>query len=118
VEEGPPEGILGGAIVIGYPEGQYDYLAYMAIRPEFRYQVGLLHRSSARPHHGTALLHYVYEVMRGRINPARPQQRLMIEPVSDAALRFYLRALPVNEYPLRFYEPDRVILVAYDGLSL
>jgi len=26
--------------------------------------------------------------------------------------------LPANEYPLKFYEEDRVITVAYDGFML
>ncbi|MFT4111082.1 hypothetical protein [Propionicimonas sp.] len=117
-EERAPQGVIGGAIVMGYPEGQYDYLAYLAIRPEFRRRGGLLHRSAVRPHHGTALLHDLYDVMRRRITPALSQQHLMIEPASEAALRFYLSALPVNEYPLKYYEPDRMILVAYDGLAL
>ena len=112
-----PQGILGGAIVMSYPEDQYDYLAYIAVHPAYRYRRRLF-ASSPPPHHGTELLRYVYEVMRSRVSPARPQRRLMIEPAGDAALRFYLRALPTNEYPLKFYEPDRIISVGYDGLAL
>jgi hypothetical protein len=26
--------------------------------------------------------------------------------------------LPSNEYPLKFYEPDRVLSVGYDGFAL
>lgn len=37
---------------------------------------------------------------------------------SDAALRFYLRALPANDYPVKIHEPDGVISVGYDGLVL
>ncbi|MDQ7993545.1 MAG: hypothetical protein AAGC63_00980 [Propionicimonas sp.] len=113
-----PEGIVGGAIVMSYPEDQYDYLAYIAVRPEYRRQGGLLRRPGGRPHHGTDLVRYVYDVMHNRVTAARPQRHLMIEPAGDGALRFYLHALPTNEYPLRFYEPDRVILVGYDGLAL
>jgi hypothetical protein len=118
VEEGdPPEGILGGAIVMSYPEDQYDYLAYIAIHPEYRHRRRLFARSG-EPHHGTELLRYVYDVMRRRVSPSRLQRYLMIEPAGDAALRFYVRALPSNEYPVKFYEPDRVISVGYDGLAL
>ena len=56
--------------------------------------------------------------MRGRVNASRLQRYLMIEPAGNDALRFYFRALPSNEYPLKFYEPDRVISVGYDGLAL
>jgi hypothetical protein len=117
VEGDPPEGIIGGAIVMSYPEDQYDYLAYIAIHPEYRHQKRLFRRGSD-PHHGTELMHYVYEVMRGRVSGSRLQRYLMIEPAGNDALRFYFRALPSNEYPLKFYEPDRVISVGYDGLAL
>ena len=115
---GPPEGILGGAIVMSYPEDQYDYLAYIAIHPEYRYQRRLFLSGSERPHHGTELLHYVYDVMRSRVSASRLQRYLMIEPAGEAALRFYLRAMPTNEYPLKFYEDDRIISVGYDGFAL
>lgn len=117
VEGAPAEGILGGAIVMSYPEDQYDYLAYIAILPEYRSQRGLFRRSGG-PHHGTQLLHYVYDVMRRRVSASRPQRYLMIEPAGDAALRFYLRSLPSNEYPLKFYDDDRIISVGYDGFAL
>jgi len=116
-EGDPPEGIVGGAIVMSYTEDQYDYLAYIAIHPEYRYQRRLFRRS-IEPHHGTELLRYVYDEMRGRVGVSRLQRRLIIEPAGDAALRFYLRAMPTNEYPLKFYEADRVISVSYDGLAL
>lgn len=113
-----PEGVIGGAIVMSYPEAQYDYLAYIAIRPEYRRPGGFLRRNAPRPHHGTELLRCVYDVMRGRIGATRLQQYLMIEPSSEDAMMFYLRALPVNEYPLKFFSEDRIILVAYDGYTL
>ncbi|MGV8910388.1 MAG: hypothetical protein ACOH1Y_15505 [Propionicimonas sp.] len=113
----PAEGILGGAIVMSYPEDQYDYLAYIAIHPDYRYQKRLFRRPVS-PHHGTELLHYVYDVMRSRVSASRLQRYLMIEPAGNDALRFYLRAMPTNEYPLKFYEEDRVISVGYDGFAL
>ena len=113
----PAEGIVGGAIVMSYPEDQYDYLAYIAIHPGYRYQRRLFRRSVA-PHHGTELLHYVYDVMRDRVSASRLQRYLMIEPAGNEALRFYLRAMPTNEYPLKFFEEDRVISVGYDGFAL
>jgi hypothetical protein len=113
----PAEGILGGAIVMSYPEDQYDYLAYIAIHPDYRYHRRLFARGG-EPHHGTELLHHVYDVMRNRVSDSRLQRYLMIEPAGDAALKFYLRALPSNEFPLRFHEPDRVISVGYDGFAL
>jgi len=113
----PAEGILGGAIVMSYPEDQYDYLAYIAIHPEYRYQRRLFRRAVA-PRHGTELLHYVYDVMRDRVSASRLQRYLMIEPAGNEALRFYLSAMPTNEYPLKFYEEDRVISVGYDGFAL
>lgn len=116
-EGDPPQGILGGAIVMSYPEDQYDYLAYIAILPEYRSQKRLFSRTRA-PHHGTRLLHSVYEVMRRQVSAARPQRYLMIEPAGDAAWRFYRRALPPNVYPVRFYEDERIISVGYDGLAL
>lgn len=112
-----PEGILGGAIVMSYPEDQYDYLAYIAVHPDHRYRRRLFGRSG-EPHHGTALLHDVYDVMRNRVSASRLQRYLMIEPAGEDALRFYLRALPANVYPVKFHEPDRVISVGYDGLAL
>lgn len=117
VEGGPAEGILGGAIVMSYPEDQYDYLAYIAILPEYRHHRRLFPRAGD-PHHGTQLLRYVYDVMRSRVNPSRLQRYLMIEPAGDAALRFYRRALPSSEYPLKFHEEDRIISVGYDGFAL
>lgn len=114
----PAEGILGGAIVMSYPEDQYDYLAYLAIHPEHRYQRRLFPRGGAPLHHGTELLRYVYDVMRSRVSTSRLQRYLMIEPAGEAALRFYFRALPSHEYPLRFFEDDRVISVGYDGFTL
>ncbi len=39
-EGGPAQGILGGAIVMSYPQEQYDYLAYIAVLPEYRRQGG------------------------------------------------------------------------------
>lgn len=116
-EGGPAEGIMGGAIVMSYPEDQYDYLAYIAIHPEYRNQRRLF-RSGREPHHGTELLRSVYDVMRSRVSASRLQRYLMIEPAGTEALRFYLRAMPSNEYPLKFYEPDRVISVGYDGFAL
>ncbi len=113
-----PEGVIGGAIVMSYPEAQYDYLAYIAIRPDYRRQRAFLRHNAPRPHHGTALLHSVYDVMRGRIGATRLQQYLMIEPSSEEAMKFYLRALPVNDYPLKFFSEDRIILVGYDGFTL
>lgn len=115
---GPAEGILGGAIVMSYPEDQYDYLAYIAIHPEYRYRRRLFLSGSEPPHHGTELLHYIYDVMRSRVSASRLQRYLMIEPAGEAALRFYLRAMPSNEYPLKFYEDDRIISVGYDGFAL
>lgn len=114
----PAEGILGGAIVMSYPEDQYDYLAYIAIHPEYRYQRRLFLRGGEPLHHGTELLHYVYDVMRGRVSTSRLQRYLMIEPAGEAALRFYLRAMPSNEYPLKFFEDDYIISVGYDGFTL
>ena len=114
----PAEGILGGAIVMSYPEDQYDYLAYIAIHPEYRYHRRLFLKGGEPLHHGTELLHHVYEVMRSRVSASRLQRYLMIEPAGDAALRFYLRAMPSNEYPLKFFEDDRIISVGYDGFSL
>ncbi len=116
-EDVPPEGIVGAAIVMSYPEDQYDYLAYFAIHPQFRFRRRLFARGG-EPHHGTELLHYVYDVMRDRVGPSRLQRYLMIEPAGEDALRFYLRALPANEYPLRFSTEDRVLAVGYDGFAL
>lgn len=116
-EAGPAEGIVGGAIVMSYPVEQYDYLAYLAVLPEHRRRGGLLRRAG-RPHHGTHLMHYLYEVMRNRVTASRPQRYLMIEPAGEAALKFYLKALPTNEYPLKFYEDERIITLAYDSLAL
>ncbi len=113
----PPEGIVGAAIVMSYPEDQYDYLAYLAVHPDHRHRRRLFPRGG-EPHHGTELLHHVYEVMRGRVSNSRLQSYLMIEPAGDAALAFYLRALAPNEYPLRFHAEDRVIAVGYDGFAL
>lgn len=113
----PAEGIVGGAIVMSYLADQYDYLAYIAIHPEYRSKMKLFGRAG-EPHHGTHLLHYVYDVMRDQVSPARMQRYLMIEPAGDPALKFYLRAMPANEYPLKFYEEDRVISVGYDGFAL
>ncbi|MFZ0530722.1 MAG: hypothetical protein WAL91_09315, partial [Propionicimonas sp.] len=73
---------------------------------------------SVEPHHGTELLHYVYDVMRNRVSGSWLQRHLIIEPAGDLALRFYLRALPANEYPLKFFEADRVLSVSYDGFTL
>ena len=116
-EDELPQGVIGGAIVMGYPEEQYDYLAYIAIHPSLRYRRRLFSRIE-QPHHGTELLHDIYDVMRSRVGPSRPQRYLMIEPSGDGPLRFYLRALPANEYPVKFDEEDRVLSVGYDGLSL
>lgn len=114
---GLAEGILGGAIVMSYPADQYDYLAYIAIHPDYRHHRRFFGGGQG-PHHGTALLHEVYEVMRGRVGPDRLQRYLIIEPAGDDALRFYLRALPANLYPVRFDPVERVLTVGYDGLAL
>ncbi|PFG17327.1 hypothetical protein ATK74_1894 [Propionicimonas paludicola] len=111
------EGVIGGAIVMSYPEDQYDYLAYIAIHPAFRHRRRFFPRAND-PHHGSELLHYVYDVMHSRVSPERMQRCLMIEPAGDDALRFYLKALPTNEYPVRFDPEERVFAVAYDGLTL
>jgi len=116
-EGDPPEGIVGGAIVMSYPQDQYDFLAYFAIHPAHRNQRRLFSRGG-EPRHGTELLHYLYDVMRGRVGPSRMQRYLMIEPASEGALKFYLRALPANEYPLKHYEAEHLISVGYDGLML
>ena len=115
--DGLAEGIVGAAIVMSYPVEQYDYLAYLAIHPAYRNRRRIFPRG-AKPHHGTHLLRYLYEVMRNQVSPSWMQRYLMIEPAGDAALKFYLRALPPGEYPLRYYEEDRVISVGYDGLML
>lgn len=116
-DDHPAEGILGGAIVMSHAEDQYDYLAYLAIHPDYR-NPRRLFRGGQPPHHGTALLRSVYDVMRSRVSDSRLQRYLMIEPAGEAALKFYLRALPANEYPLTFFEDDRIISVAYDGFAL
>jgi hypothetical protein len=113
----PAEGIVGGAIVMSYPEDQYDYLAYIAIHPAYQNQRRLFSRA-AEPHHGTELLHYLYDVMRARVGPWRMQRYLMIEPAGEGALKFYLRALPTSDYPLKFFADDYVISVGYDGFAL
>jgi hypothetical protein len=113
----PPQGIVGGAIVMSYPEDQYDYLAYIAIHPAYRDQRRLFARG-VRPRHGTALLHDVYDVMRSQVGPSRMQRYLMIEPASEVARKFYLRALPTHEFPLRLHDEDGVISVGYDGFAL
>ncbi|MFZ0530541.1 MAG: hypothetical protein WAL91_08405, partial [Propionicimonas sp.] len=82
IDGDPAEGILGGAIVMSYPEDQYDYLAYIAIHPDFRHQKKLFSRS-VEPHHGTELLHYVYDVMRNRVSGSWLQRHLIIEPAGD-----------------------------------
>lgn len=112
-----PEGIVGGAIVMSYPQDQYDYLAYIAIHPAYRNQRRLLRRGG-EPHHGTELFHYVYDSMRNRISPSWMQRYLMIEPASEAALKFYLKAMPANEYPLKLHEDGGIISVGYDGFAL
>lgn len=112
-----PEGIVGGAIVMSYPEDQYDYLAYIAILPEYRRERRLIRRSGQQ-HHGAEMLHYVYDVMRSRVSVSRMQRYLMIEPAGDTALKFYLSALPSNEYPLKYFEDDRIISVGYDDFAL
>jgi hypothetical protein len=111
------EGIIGGAIVMSYPVDQYDYLAYIAIHPDYRHRRRLF-SWGPEPHHGTELLHYVYDVMRGQVGPNRMQRWLMIEPAGLDAAHFYLRALPSNEYPLTFNQEAWTMSVAYDGLSL
>ena len=113
----PAAGIVGGAIVMSYPEDQYDYLAYIAIHPDYRYQKRLFGRGG-EPHHGTRLMRYVYDVMRSRVSASRLQRYLMIEPAGNEALRFYLRAMPAHEYPMKFDEAERVISVGYDGFAL
>lgn len=116
--EGPPaRGVVGGAIVMSHTEDQYDYLAYFAIHPDHRFRRTLFARGS-QPHHGTDLLHHVYDVMRSRVSPTRLQRYLMIEPAGSDALRFYLRALPAHEYPVKLHEADTIISVGYDGLVL
>ncbi len=114
---GPAEGIIGGAIVMSHLEDQYDYLAYLAILPDYRHRKRLFTRRD-EPHHGTELLHYVYDTMRGFVSPSRLQHYLMIEPAGGAALRFYLQALPANDYPVKIHEPAGIISVGYDGLVL
>lgn len=116
-ESDPAEGIIGAAIVMSYPEDQYDYLAYLAIHPDYRRRWRLFARTP-QPHHGTELLRDIYEVMRDKVSPTRMQRTLMIEPAGEPALRFYLHALPANEYPLQFSAEDWVISVAYDGFAL
>lgn len=117
-EEGEPaEGIIGGAIVMSYPEDQYDYLAYLAIHPDYRHRRRLF-SWGPEPHHGTDLLRYVYDVMHSRVSPRRMQRWLMIEPAGLDAAHFYLRALPANDYPLTFNQEEWTMAVAYDGLSL
>lgn len=115
--DAPAEGVIGAAIVMSHAEDQYDYLAYLAVHPDFRHRRRLFGRGGG-PHHGTQLLHYIYDVMRDRVGPSRLQRYLMIEPAGEQALRFYLRALPVSDYPVRFHAEDRVFAVGYDGFSL
>lgn len=103
---------------MSYAEDQYDYLAYIAVHPDYRHKWRILHFGSEPPRHGTELMRYVYTVMRSKVSATRQQRYLMIEPAGDVALRFYLRALPSNEYPLRLYEEDGIISVGYDGLAL
>ncbi len=116
-ESAPPRGVIGGAIVMGQPLDQFDYLAYIAIHPAYRHRRRLFSRDEG-PRHGTRLLHYVYDVMRTRVDSTRMQRHLLIEPMGDAALDFYLQALPPSDFPVKVYEADNIISVAYDGLDL
>ena len=116
-EPANPDNLIGGAIVMSHQELQLDYLAYIVVRPEYRYHRRFFGRDD-QPHHGTELLHYVYGIMRDKVSEARLQKYLMIEPAGNDALRFYQRAFPTNEYPLKFDEDSRIISVAYDGFTL
>lgn len=113
----PPQGIIGAGIVMSYPADQYDYLAYLVIHPDFRYRRRLFSRGVGM-HHGTILVRYVYDVMRSRVSPARLQGSLIIEPAGTPARWFYLRAFPLNVYPLKTVDADNIISVGYDGLVL
>lgn len=115
-DTGLAQGVLGAALVMSYPLDQYDYLAYIAIHSDYRYRRRFFARGD-EPHHGTELLRYVYDVMRGKASSRRSQRYLMIEPAGDEALRFYLRALPANVYPVTFHETHRIISVGYEGLA-
>ena len=111
------EGVIGVAIVMSYPEDQYDYLAYLAIHPDYRHRRRLF-SWGPEPHHGTELVRYVYDVMHARVSPTRMQRWLMIEPAGLDAAHFYLRAMPSNDYPLTFNQDAWTMSVAYDGFSL
>lgn len=113
-----PDNVIGSAIVTSHEELQLDYLTYIVIRPEYRYRHQWLRLTDTQPHHGTELLHYIYDVMRNRVTPTRMQKYLMIEPAGTDARDFYFRALPANDYPLRYDEENHVFSVGYDGLSL
>lgn len=112
------DNLVGGAIVMSHEELQLDYLAYIVVKPEYRYHKRWFESGDHQPHHGTELLHYVYDVMRERVSEARLQKYLMIEPAGNEALKFYQRAFPTNEYPFKFDEESRIISVAYDGYAL
>lgn len=113
----PAQGIIGAGIVMSYPADQYDYLAYLVIHPDFRYRRRLFSRGVGQ-HHGTILVRYVYDVMRARVSPERPQGSLLIEPADTPAHWFYLKAFPLNVYPLKTVDADNIISVGYDGLVL
>lgn len=113
-----PENMIGGAVVMSHAELQLDYLAYLVVRPEYRYRHQWPWRADTQPHHGTELLHYIYDVMRNRVSASRMQKYLMIEPAGEDARNFYFRALPTNEFPVRYDEESHVISVGYDGLTL
>lgn len=113
----PAEGIIGAGIVMSYPADQYDYLAYLVIHPDFRYRRRLFSRGVGM-HHGTILVRYVYDVMRSRVSPERLQGSLIIEPAGTPARWFYLKAFPLNVYPLKTVDEDNIITVGYDGLVL
>lgn len=113
-----PDNVIGSAVVTSHEELQLDYLAYIVVRPEYRHRHQWPWRSDLRPHHGTELLHYVYDVMRNRVSTTHLQKYLMIEPAGEDARDFYFRALPTNEFPVRYDEENHIFSVGYDGLTL
>lgn len=110
-----PETIIGAAVVTIHPEHQAHSVRYAAIKPDKRHKKSILRRRDGdHPHHGTELLHYVYETMAGVVKGTPHPYHLSIDPYSEQARRFYRRAFPDGEYDVNYDEETNIISIKYN----
>lgn len=114
--EWTPDNLVGSAVVTSHRFPPNDYLVYIAIDDALRDKTGLF-GPKIRPHHGTNLLLYSYDVMRERALGLRDGRSLKIDTSGVRKLSFYLNAFADPALRLAYDNENKIVSVEYPEKS-